>query len=92
MLKSDSFSSFFCSPPSNLARSEQIAVKTQYLASQAAQDREEFERVLQAQKELIAAEEAKQREEAVRKCILALKRELRAECYSSHHPHHLIVV
>ena len=47
-------------------RHEQILTKTQYLSAQAAHDREEFERVLQAQKELIAAEEAKHKEDAVR--------------------------
>jgi hypothetical protein len=51
-----------------VSRQEQIAVKTQYLASQAAQDRSEFERVLLAQKELIAAEEVKQAVDHVRVC------------------------
>ncbi len=46
-------------------REQQIHSKEQYLAMQSAQDRAEFERVLAAQKEIIRAEEEKQKHEKV---------------------------
>ena len=49
-----------------LQRAQQVHFKEQFLAMQAAQDRAEFERVLAAQKEIIKAEEGKQRADHVR--------------------------